>query len=228
MEKAAADYEACMDDDFNTAGAVAAYFQLVTEANKYLEQAVGAVDEDAARVCAAVITGALVQLGVELPVIEEPLPVGLLGVAAGLTGYTGDDIDEAAEKILEARAAARAAKDWGTADAIRDQLRDMGLAIEDTAAGSRIKNVSSPALNLGTGTKLRHRYPAFAPSGFFGVWCLRTSTLQKGADAPKGGRSHFEVRAGLRANLDCVAFPNRRCFAARAARAAVQCDNGAD
>ncbi|MFR2951172.1 MAG: DALR domain-containing protein, partial [Collinsella intestinalis] len=29
MAKAAADYEACMDDDFNTAGAVAAYFQLV-------------------------------------------------------------------------------------------------------------------------------------------------------------------------------------------------------
>ena len=80
MSKAAADYEACMDDDFNTAGAVAAYFQLVTEANKYLEQAAGAVDEDAARVCAAVITGAFVQLGVELPVIEEPLPVGLLGV----------------------------------------------------------------------------------------------------------------------------------------------------
>lgn len=138
MEKAAADYEACMDDDFNTAGAIAAYFQLVTEANKYLEQAAGAVDEGAARACAAVISGALAQLGVELPVIEEPLPVGLLGVAAGLTGYTGDDIDEAAEKILEARAAARAAKDWDTADAIRDQLRDMGLAIEDTAAGSRI------------------------------------------------------------------------------------------
>ncbi len=83
MEKAAADYEACMDDDFNTAGAVAAYFQLV---------------------------------------------------------------DEAAEKILEARAAARAAKDWATADAIRDQLRDMGLAIEDTAAGCRIKPLNGDRL----------------------------------------------------------------------------------
>ncbi|MFR3450889.1 MAG: DALR domain-containing protein [Collinsella sp.] len=39
-----------MDDDFNTAGAIAAYFQLVTEANKYLEQAAGAVDGGAARV----------------------------------------------------------------------------------------------------------------------------------------------------------------------------------
>ena len=44
-----------------------------------------------------------------------------------------------AEKILAARAEARAAKNWEVADAIRDQLRDMGLVIEDTAAGSRIK-----------------------------------------------------------------------------------------
>ena len=139
MERAAAEYEACMDDDFNTAGAVAAYFQLVTEANTYLDRAAGAVDPEAARVCGAVIAGALVQLGVELPVVEEPLPAGLLGVAAGLYAYTGDDVDEAAEQILAARAEARAAKDWATADAIRDQLRDMGLAIEDTAAGTRIK-----------------------------------------------------------------------------------------
>lgn len=102
-----------MDDDFNTAGAVAAYFQLVTEANKYLEQAAGAVDEGAARVCAAVISGALAQLGVKLPVIEEPLPAELAGVAAELVGFEGDDVDAAAEVILSARAEARAAKDWG-------------------------------------------------------------------------------------------------------------------
>lgn len=139
MERAAAEYEACMNDDFNTAGAIAAYFQLVTEANTYLDQAAGAVDPEAARVCGAVIAGALVQLGVELPEPEEELPVGLLGVAAGLCAYTGDDVNEAAERILAARAEARAAKDWARADAIRDQLRDMGLTIEDTAAGSRLK-----------------------------------------------------------------------------------------
>ncbi len=139
MERAAAEYEACMNDDFNTAGAVAAYFQLVTEANTYLDQAAGAVDPEAARVCGAVIAGAFVQLGVELPEPEEELPVGLLGVAAGLCAYTGDDVNEAAERILAARAEARAAKDWARADAIRDQLRDMGLVIEDTAAGSRLK-----------------------------------------------------------------------------------------
>lgn len=141
MERAAAEYEACMSDDFNTAGALAAYFQLVTEANTYLDQVGSAVDKDIVVGAAASIAGAFTVLGVELPEPEEELPVGLLGVAAGLCAYTGDDVNEAAERILAARAEARAAKDWATADAIRDQLRDMGLAIEDTAAGSRIKYV---------------------------------------------------------------------------------------
>lgn len=139
VARAAAEYTACMDDDFNTAGAIAAYFNLVTEANVYLEKAAGAVDADAAKACAGAIAKALDQLGVELPAIEEPLPEELVAVAAELVGFAGSDVDEAAETILAARAEARAAKDWGTADAIRDRLRDLGLAIEDTAAGSRIK-----------------------------------------------------------------------------------------
>jgi len=79
--------------------------------------------------------------GVELPEPKVELPLGLLGVAAGLVAYTGDDVDEAAAKILEARAEARAAKNWDLADAIRDQLKDLGLTIEDTAAGTRIKTL---------------------------------------------------------------------------------------
>lgn len=136
-------FTACMDDDFNTAGALAAVFEAVTRANQYLEDTQGraAVDEGAAMAVAGVISNWLGTLGVELPEPEEELPVGLLGVAAGLCAYTGDDVNEAAERILAARAEARAAKNWDVADAIRDQLRDMGLMIEDTAAGSRIKHV---------------------------------------------------------------------------------------
>ncbi len=89
--------------------------------------------------CGAVIAGALAQLGVELPTIEEPLPAELVAVAAELVGYEGEAVDEAAEAILSARAEARAAKDWGTADAIRDRLGELGLAIEDTSAGTRLK-----------------------------------------------------------------------------------------
>lgn len=138
-ERAAAEFEASMDDDFNTAGAVAAYFQLVTEANTYLDEVGGAADAEACTACAAGIAGAFSVLGVGLREPKEELPVGLLGVAAGLVAYTGDDVDEAAERILAARAEARAAKNWELADAIRDQLRDMGLVIEDTVAGSRLK-----------------------------------------------------------------------------------------
>ena len=138
-EHASAEFEAAMNDDFNTAGAVAAYFQLVTEANTYLDEVGGAADAEACFACSAGIAGAFSILGVKLRKPKEELPVGLLGVAAGLAGYTGDSVDEAAEVILTARAEARAAKDWARADAIRDQLRDMGLVIEDTAAGSRLK-----------------------------------------------------------------------------------------
>ena len=142
LEECGHTFTACMDDDFNTAGALAAVFDEVTRANQYLEdtQARGAVDEAAARETAAAIVGALATLGIKLPEPKEELPLGLLGVAAGLVAYTGDDVDEAAEKILAARAEARAAKNWELADAIRDQLKDLGLVIEDTAAGSRLKH----------------------------------------------------------------------------------------
>jgi cysteinyl-tRNA synthetase len=41
--------------------------------------------------------------------------------------------------LLTARQEARAAKDWGTADAIRDGIAALGLVVEDTAAGARLR-----------------------------------------------------------------------------------------
>ena len=142
FDRARGSFTACMDDDFNTAGALAAVFDAVTRANQYLEdtQARGAVDGAVAREAAAQLAGSLATLGIQLPEPREELPLGLLGVAAGLVAYTGDDVDEAAERILAVRAEARAAKNWQLADAIRDQLKDLGLVIEDTAAGSRVKH----------------------------------------------------------------------------------------
>ena len=136
-----ATFKECMDDDFNTAGAMGAVFGFVTECNQYLEQAGDAADKAAALAAADTLVELLDTFGVELPEPKVELPLGLLGVAAGLVAYTGDDVDEAAAKILEARAEARAAKNWDLADAIRDQLKDLGLTIEDTAAGTRIKSL---------------------------------------------------------------------------------------
>ena len=136
-----ATFKECMDDDFNTAGAMGAVFGFVTECNQYLERAGDAADKAAALAAADTLVELLDTFGVELPEPKVELPLGLLGVAAGLVAYTGDDVDEAAAKILEARAEARAAKNWDLADAIRDQLKDLGLTIEDTAAGTRIKSL---------------------------------------------------------------------------------------
>lgn len=138
-EAASKAFEDAMNDDFNTAGAVAAYFQLVTEANTYLDETPGAADQEACIACAAGIVAAFGILGVVLPVRQADLPLALVATAADLVGYAGDNVDDAAEAILSARAEARAAKDWPRADAIRDAVQELGLVIEDTAAGSRLK-----------------------------------------------------------------------------------------
>ena len=135
-----ASFAECMDDDFNTAGALGAVFGFVTECNQYLEAAGDAATASVALAGADALTELLSTLGIELPEPEEELPAGLLDVARELVDFEGDDVAEAAEKILAARAEARAAKNWGLADAIRDQLKDLGLVIEDTAAGTRIKS----------------------------------------------------------------------------------------
>ena len=85
-------------------------------------------------------------LGVESvrPVATE-LPHELVDLAREQAGYAGDDADEAASALIEARAAARAAKNWGVADAIRDGIAALGLVVEDTAAGTRIKPAKKEA-----------------------------------------------------------------------------------
>lgn len=46
-------------------------------------------------------------------------------------------VDSLVRLVLDQREAARARKDWGTADAIRDQLSQSGLTIEDGPQGPR-------------------------------------------------------------------------------------------
>ena len=46
-------------------------------------------------------------------------------------------VDRLVSTLLEQRAEARAAKEWGRADAIRDTLTEAGLSITDTPDGAR-------------------------------------------------------------------------------------------
>ena len=146
VDKATAEFTRQMDDDFNTAGALAAIFGLVTAANTYLAD----VGEDTSTAVALRASDALAELlgvlGVEsVRPAETALPHELVDLAAKEAGYAGDDPEEAADALVAARAEARAAKNWAVADAIRDGIAALGLVVEDTAAGTRIKPASKEA-----------------------------------------------------------------------------------
>lgn len=128
-----------MDDDFNTAGGLAAIFALVTAANSYLDAAGAEISTALAlRASDAIIELAEV-LGIELSRNEEELPAGLIDLAREQAGYAGDSATEAAEALLAARQVARTQKNWGIADAIRDGIAELGLVVEDTSAGARLR-----------------------------------------------------------------------------------------
>lgn len=129
-----------MDDDFNTAGGLAAIFSLVTAANSFLADTAGAADGAAATRAADALAELCGVLGIQLAgEKEDGLPHELVDLAKQYAGYDGDSVDEAATALLDARQAARSAKDWATADAIRDAVTGLGLVLEDTASGARLR-----------------------------------------------------------------------------------------
>ncbi len=141
IDAAREDFVAQMDDDFNTAGGLAALFALVTAANTYLAE-VGQHTSTAVCLRAADMICELADvMGVKLAAKdqEEELPAELITLAAEQAGYAGDSAAEAARALLAARQEARAAKNWAVADAIRDGIGALGLMVEDTAAGARLR-----------------------------------------------------------------------------------------
>jgi len=130
-----------MDDDFNTAGALAAIFGLMNAANKYLAEGGQSLTTAATLRAADTIQELLGVLGIDISeaAAEDELPSELTLLARELTGFTGDDADAAAKVLLCARQEARANRDWSRADAIRDGISTLGLVVEDTAAGVRLR-----------------------------------------------------------------------------------------
>ena len=112
-----------MDDDFNTADAISVIFELVREAN-----AVTAADRQPTRAVAKAALDMLKELE------------GVLGLVYGDEG--GDDeLAAQVEALIEARAQAKKEKNYAEADRIRDQLKDMGIAIMDTKQGVQWKKI---------------------------------------------------------------------------------------
>ena len=117
-----------MDDDFNTAGALAVLQMLARELN------VSKAGGEAAR--AAALAGKLRALGGVLGLLGHE-PGAWLATASELTGgdAAGDD-DAGIERLIAARTAARVARDWKESDRIRDELDARGVILEDGPGGT--------------------------------------------------------------------------------------------
>ncbi|MCL2339491.1 MAG: cysteine--tRNA ligase [Actinomycetia bacterium] len=135
-------FEEQMDDDFNTAGALAAIFELINAANSVLAaNASPSQTAGWAIAAAATIRELLRVLGVDLQPFDSSanaLPAELTTLAGRWTNYQGSDTAAAAAALIAERQAAREARDWPRADQIRSDLSTLGLVIEDTADGARI------------------------------------------------------------------------------------------
>ena len=119
-------FEAAMDDDLGTPAAVAAVYEAVREGNKLL----AAGPSDALAESAASVRGMLGVLGV------DPFdPHWAAGGSSAREERLTSAVDVLVAGLLEQRSTARAAKDFATADAIRDQLKAAGIDIEDTPQG---------------------------------------------------------------------------------------------
>ena len=109
-------YEAAMEDDFNTADAIAAIFELVKLANITAESGSKAYVQH--------LFDTIVQL------------CDILGI---ITEKKEELLDDDIEALIEERQAARKAKNFARADEIRKELADKGIILEDTREGVKWK-----------------------------------------------------------------------------------------
>ena len=107
-----------MDDDLNTADAIAAVFELIKDSNTDIK---GGASKEFAEKC--------------LSLLDEL--TGVLGLLRENEAAAG--IDSEIQKLVEERQAARKAKNYARADEIRDLLKERGITLEDTPQGIRVK-----------------------------------------------------------------------------------------
>lgn len=110
------EFMAAMDDDLNTADAIAAIFNIVKEVN------------------------ANITFDSSLEIIKfSRLLIKELTDILGVVGKsTAQDVDAEIQALVEQRQKARNNKNWKLADEIRDKLKNMGVILEDTPQGVKV------------------------------------------------------------------------------------------
>ena len=121
-----AEFVAAMNDDLGTSTALATVFNTVKQGNIALE----AGDNQAAVTAYAQVLAMLDVFGLNP---DAPEWAHETGASSDLTPV----VDGLVQALLDQRTQARARKDWAAADAIRDQLADLGLKVTDTPDGPR-------------------------------------------------------------------------------------------
>lgn len=122
LEKADTDFKECLGDDLNIAGATAILYGLMHDVNKML-------DEDK-----------LSSEGGE-KVLELYRKFDKIYAVLGVDEDSESMIPEDVAKLASERQEARLSKDFATSDRIRDELKEMGWLVEDSADGPRLKKV---------------------------------------------------------------------------------------
>lgn len=112
-------FDLSMDDDFNTADAISIIFELVKLSNITISK----------------------DSSIEYSKYMLETIIGFCDVLGIITDKKEEVLDADVEKLIEERKMAKKAKDFARADAIREELKNMGIALEDTREGVKWKRI---------------------------------------------------------------------------------------
>ena len=129
-DAARAAFVEAIDNDLGTPGAVAAIFELLRGGNVALDRG----EAEAAAAALATVRDLGRAVGLFLHHTVDAQPVSAVGSLSNASGTVGQD--DTIQRRVDERQAAREARDYATADRIRDELTGLGIELEDTPGGT--------------------------------------------------------------------------------------------